>query len=153
MRALILIILIGIQFTACAKNENRDRLCNNISSNPNPVKIKITIGNSVFIAGLYDNPAATAFKARLPLTINMTELNGNEKYYDFSMAFPTNASVGGNIKAGDLMLYEDNVLVLFYKNFDTSYHYTKLGFIDNPDQLVSALGGGNVVVTFENYKN
>ena len=80
----------------------------------------------------------------------MTELNGNEKYYDFPSALPTNASVGGDIKAGDLMLYGSNVLVLFYKNFNTSYSYTKLGYVDNPTGLAQALGAGNVIVKFEN---
>ena len=73
----------------------------------------------------------------------------NEKYYDLPNALPTNAKAGGNIKAGDLMLYGNNVLVLFYKDFNTSYSYTKLGYIDNPAGLAAALGSGNVNVTFE----
>jgi len=151
MKILILIILIGIQFSAFAKDENNIPASNIIQLNRNPIKLKITIGSTVFTATLYNNPTATAFKARLPFTVNMIELNGNEKYYDFPKAFPTNASLGGNIKIGDLMIYGNNVMVLFYKNVDTSYSYTKLGFIDNTHRLVSALGSGNVVVKFENY--
>jgi hypothetical protein len=79
----------------------------------------------------------------------MTELNGNEKYFDFSSPLPTNASVGGAIKAGDLTLYGNNVLVLFYKSFTTTYSYTRLGYVDNPTGLAEALGAGNVVVKFE----
>lgn len=112
-------------------------------------KMKITIGTAIFTATLYDNPSATAFKAMLPLTLDMTELNGNEKYYNFPSALPTNASVGGDIKVGDLTLYGNNVLVLFYKDFNTSYSYTKLGDIDNPTGLAAALGSGNVIVKFE----
>ena len=41
----------------------------------------IKIGSKKFTASLLDNPTATAFRAMLPLTINMTELNGNEKYF------------------------------------------------------------------------
>lgn len=150
MKALIL-LMIGIQLNACSKDENSVQADNpDTSSSTNTTKMKITIGSSVFTATLYDNPAATAFKARLPLTINMTELNGNEKYYDFPSPLPTNASVGGDIKVGDLTLYGNNVLVLFYKNFNTSYSYTKLGYVDNPAGLAHALGAGNVVVKFEN---
>lgn len=43
--------------------------------------IKITIGPKVFHATLYDNETTKAIKALLPMTVNMTELNGNEKYF------------------------------------------------------------------------
>lgn len=111
--------------------------------------MKITIGTAVFTATLYDNQSANAFRAKLPLSINMTELNGNEKYYDFANSLPTNASVGGNIKVGDLTLYGNKTLVLFYKNFSTSFSYTKLGYVDNPTGFATALGNGNAVVKFE----
>jgi hypothetical protein len=151
IKAIILVLMIGIQLNACSKDENPVQAENpDTSSSTNTTKMKITIGSSVFTAVLYDNPSATAFKARLPLTINMTELNGNEKYHDFPSPLPTNASVGGDIKAGDLTLYGNNVLVLFYKNFNSSYSYTKLGYVDNPTGLAHALGTGNVVVKFEN---
>ncbi|CAH0149489.1 hypothetical protein SRABI27_00496 [Pedobacter sp. Bi27] len=151
MKAIILVLMIAMQLNACSKDENPEQAeTRDTSSDTNTTKMKITIGSSVFTAVLYNNPSATAFKARLPLTINMTELNGNEKYYDFPSLLPTNAIVGGNIKVGDLMLYGNNVLVLFYKNFNTSYSYTKLGYVDNPTGLAQALGAGNVIVKFEN---
>lgn len=112
-------------------------------------KVRIKIGVSTFTATLLDNPTAKAFKALLPLTINMKELNNNEKYFDLSKSLPTNSSVPASIQAGDLMMYGSNTLVLFYKSFSTSYSYTKLGKIDNVNGLVAALGTDNVTVTFE----
>ncbi|WP_443946444.1 cyclophilin-like fold protein [Pedobacter sp. AW1-32] len=94
-------------------------------------------------------PSVTALRARLPLTINMEDLNANEKFYYLPTTLPTGASIGGNIQAGDLMLYGNNCLVLFYKGFNTSYSYTRLGFVDNPAGLAVALGTGNVKVKFE----
>ena len=41
--------------------------------------ITIRIGDTSFAATLADNATATAFKKLLPLSITMTELNGNEK--------------------------------------------------------------------------
>lgn len=136
---------------SCSKNDKATSAKNKDVENTNAStsKVKITVGTNVFTATLYDNPSAIAFRARLPFTINMTELNGNEKYYDFADPLPTSASVGGNIKVGDLTLYGNNTLVLFYKNFSTSYTYTKLGYVDNPTGLATALGNGNALVKFE----
>ena len=115
----------------------------------NGTTMKITIGAAVFKATLYDNATATAFKSLLPLTVNMVELNGNEKYADLSHNLPTNAANPGTIQSGDLMLYGSATLVLFYKTFSTPYSYTKIGRIDDVTGLVAALGSGKVTVSFE----
>ncbi len=112
-------------------------------------KIKITVNSQTFTATLLDNNSAKAFKEILPLTITMTELNSNEKYYDLPISLPTNSSNPGTIKNGDLMLYGSKTLVLFYKTFSTSYSYTKLGSVDDGTGLALALGSGNVSITFE----
>lgn len=41
----------------------------------------------------------------LPLTLDMSELHGNEKYYHFPTEQPTDPSNPGTIEAGDLMLW------------------------------------------------
>lgn len=156
MKSLIPIIAVLFTFScctaSCSKEDEPTSTENNgsVNTNPSTTKMKITIGTAVFTATLYGNSSATAFKPLLPLTVNMAELNSNEKYFDLPNPLPTNASVGGAIKNGDLMLYGSNTLVLFYKNFNTSYSYSKLGNIDNPTGLAEALGNGNVVVKFEN---
>lgn len=145
-----LVSLICFQLYACNKNNKMDRTNNpDNPSNTIAAKMKITIGTNVFTATLSDNETAAAFKAKLPLTIDMTELNGNEKYFDLSDTLPADAANPGTIQTGDLMLYGSRTLVLFYKTFSTSYTYTRLGRIDDSSGLAAALGSGNIKVTFE----
>ena len=127
--------------TGLGNNSNKDTMSNQLAGDPaagGPVSIKI--GSRTFTATLLNNATVTAFKARLPMTVAMSELNGNEKLYNFPTGLPTNASNPGTIQTGDLMLYGSTTLVLFYKSFPTPYSYTRLGRIDNPSELAAARG-------------
>ncbi|MDE7293115.1 MAG: hypothetical protein K2N72_01690 [Oscillospiraceae bacterium] len=112
------------------------------------LRIEILVGNETYTATLYDNETTRALTDMLPLTLDMSELNGNEKYYYLDTVLPTNASKPSGIKTGDLMLYGNSCLVLFYDSFSTSYTYTLLGRIDDPTGLAAALGSGSAQVTF-----
>jgi hypothetical protein len=111
--------------------------------------INVIVGSKTFTATLANSETGEAFAALLPLTVTMNELNGNEKYHYLSSYLPTAAYRPGTIHAGDLMLYGNNCVVLFYETFNTSYSYTRIGAIDNPSGLAEALGVGNVSVRFE----
>lgn len=111
-------------------------------------RITLTIGGRQFPATLRDHAAARAFVQQLPLTLRLHELNGNEKYGDLPAALPTEPVRPGTIHAGDLMLYGSDCLVLFYETFSSSYSYTPLGTLDTTEGLQSALGAGDVQVTF-----
>lgn len=121
-------------------NPNNDTLMNR--------EIIISIGNVRYTATLADNPAAKAFAALLPLTVTMTEMNGNEKYCNLSGNLPADTFRPGTIHTGDLLLWGTNTVVLFYETFSSAYSYTRLGKIGNPGGLAVALGRGNVRVTF-----
>ena len=112
------------------------------------MSITITANGRNFSATLYDNETAKAFRARLPLTLDMSELNGNEKYYYLSDSLPTNSSSTSKINNGDIMLYGSGCLVIFYDSFSTSYSYTPIGKIDDSDGLAAVLGSGSVQVSF-----
>lgn len=134
--------------------DNIKPLCNAISTNIREINerdnnVTVTINGKQFAAVLYENETAAAFKAMLPMTITMNELNGNEKYYYFNQSLPTNSFRPGTINKGDLMLYGSSCLVLFYETFHSSYGYTKIGYIEDASGLESALGSGNVTVRYE----
>ena len=118
------------------------------SVRPEESRMWMTVGERRFAITLADNVAAHAFAAHLPLTLDMSELNGNEKHADLPKALPANASRPGTIRDGDLMLYGADTLVVFYSTFNSSYSYTRLGRVDDPAGLAQALGPGSVRVVF-----
>jgi hypothetical protein len=107
----------------------------------------ITVGEQKFDLRLADTDAAQEIAKATPFEIEMSELNGNEKYY-YGENLPSNPQAIGQIHAGDLMLYGDDCIVLFYKDFQTTYSYTRLGHISDPTGLAEALGDGDVNVIF-----
>jgi hypothetical protein len=153
MKSSFLMILIYTSVFICSTsscNKEDENINTERKSTMTNGKIKIAVNLKSFTATLLDNDSAKAFKELLPMTIHMTELNGNEKYYDLTNKLPTKTSNPGTIHNGDLMLYGSKTLVLFYKSFSTSYSYTKLGSIDDPNGLEEALGTGSVSVTLDN---
>jgi hypothetical protein len=119
-----------------------------ISGSQAESRLWMTVGEHRMAVTLADTEAARAFGARLPMTLDMADLNGNEKKFDLPTDLPANASRPGMIRNGDLMLYGANTVVLFYLTFDSPYSYTRLGRVDDPDGLAQALGRGSAKVRF-----
>ena len=114
-------------------------------SNNKSSDLKVEINNKDYNITLEDNETVKSFLKLLPQEFNMEELNGNEKYIYLDTKLPTNPSNPKHINAGDIMLYNDNCLVIFYKSFDTTYSYTKIGHIDNLEDL----GSNSIKVSFK----
>jgi hypothetical protein len=125
----------------------------NKSKTSAPIDLLIMVGEKTFSAKLYNNQTTQALVERFPLTVDMSELNGNEKYYYLSNKLPTASEQPGKIYAGDIMLYGDDCLVVFYETFSSSYKYTRIGYIEDAAGFAKAVGDGNVQVTFKLTKN
>ena len=108
-------------------------------------KMKINIDGKDYIIKLDNNDTAKKLYNLAPFEVTMNELNSNEKYIYLSSSLPTNPYKPGHIEKGDVMLFDTSCLVIFYKSFDTSYSYTKIGHIDNLDDL----GNGSITAKFE----
>ena len=135
----ILVIFCLLMITGCHFNEKK------YNSNEEIKSVKVIIDGKDYNVKLEDNDTTKSFVSLLPKELKMNDLNNNEKYVYLNVSLPTNAKKIKKINAGDVMLYNDNCLVIFYKSFETSYSYTKIGYIKNlPD-----LGNDNIIVKFE----
>ena len=58
--------------------------------------ITVSIGTAEFSATLADTDTARAFADRLPLTLDMTDVNSNEKAFELAESLPDDAEKPGN---------------------------------------------------------
>ena len=133
MKRIIIVFLLMILLTGCIKDKESDKKMYVIVNN---IKYEIDLENNETVKELYN---------KLPLDFEMNELNGNEKYVYLDYEIASNPVSVDRIEKGDIMLYGDNCLVLFYKSFTTQYSYTKIGHINNLEDL----GIGNITIRLE----
>ena len=108
----------------------------------------LLIGDKKFPFILEDNTAANKLKEKLSIKLEMNGSVSHEKYYKFSDSFKTNEYSPGTIETGDILLYKDDHLVLFYETFSSTYSYTRLGKVSSTDGLKEALGAGDITVSW-----
>ena len=141
---ILLIVLFLFVITGC--NSQKIESKNEVEKRSDNIKsVSVVIEEKEYILNLEDSETAKEFVNMLPIDLDMSELNGNEKYINLDKNLKTNPYNPKRINEGDVMLYGDNCLVIFYKSFDTTYSYTKIGHIDNLDDL----GNGDIKVRFE----
>ena len=115
-----------------------------------PMQISVTVNGTSFTATIEDTNAGRELLSRLPLTLSMDELHGNEKYCYTGKGFGGEQYVPETIEAGDLMVFGSDCLVLFYETFSNGgWSYARVGRIDDPMGLADACSGGTATVAFE----
>ena len=122
--SVVFLIIIVLSIVGCEKNSNNKT--EKVSDS-----VKVFINDKEYKLNLYDNETVNSLVKLFPLEVTMKTLSENEVYVYLDEKFPTNSSNPKTINAGDVMLYGDNCLVIFYKTFNTSYSYTKIGHIDD----------------------
>ena len=141
----LFLVLLAFVIAGCAFNASAG---NSPAGGEEMKPLKITINGQKFTAELYDNETAQKFMQLLQLSLTMKELNSNEKYCYLDTALPTNAQKPVKINAGDIMLFGNDCLVVFYKSFNTSYSYTRIGRIENTEHLAKAAGSSSAKIEF-----
>lgn len=146
MKKLLIVvsILLFISIITGCNNKTKETIIKK-ESDKKVTSIKVLINNKSYDIELENNSTVDEFIKILPQEFNMEELNNNEKYVYMDKSLKTNPYNPKQIEKGDIMLYQDNCLVIFYKSFTTSYSYTKIGHINN----LNDLGKENITAIFE----
>ena len=135
---LFLIVITILNIVGCSKTNTQEKREEDMK------EIKVIINDIEYNINLEENETAKEFIKILPQEYTMNELNGNEKYTYLDKSLPTDSYNPNQINKGDIMLFGDNCLVIFYKTFNTNYSYTKIGHIDN----LQDLDNNNIKVKF-----
>ncbi|MCD8874057.1 hypothetical protein K2V74_06965 [Mammaliicoccus sciuri] len=115
-------------------------------------KIKVDIDSIRCNLNIIESDTTKKLIDHLPLTMTMEDLNKNEKYYFFNLTLPIHSKKVKKIKKGDVMLYGDNCLVIFYKDFETNYAYTPIGKLENFNDFPILEEKSSITVSFEKYE-
>lgn len=116
---------------------------------PNTDGFMITIDGQAFHVIIENKETVDAFMELFPMTLPMDDLHGNEKFHYLRQSLPTSVEYVKKIKAGDIMLFGDDCLVIFYESFPTTYAYTRIGQIEEAERFVRAVKEGSIQVTFQ----
>ena len=144
MKKIVYLLVILLILTGCTKEEKPVEEIEYDIPNGVVETMRINISGNEYIVNLIDSDTSRLLVSYLPQEFQMQEKNRNEKYVYLSFTLPTNEEKVNKIEKGDVMLYENNCLVVFYKSFETTNSYTKIGHIDD----LPNLGNDNIVMRF-----
>lgn len=143
----VLILLMG-----CANHTNivkEDKKAGNQNvGEDEKMSINIQIKDMNYHAEIDDNIIVKELLEMLPLTLSMQHLNDQEVYGYLTEDLSASNDYTGAIHAGDIMLFNDRCLVLFYEDFTTSYRYTRIGHISSAENLREVLADDLIDITF-----
>ncbi|MDC4233732.1 cyclophilin-like fold protein [Actinomyces sp. B33] len=107
----------------------------------------ITANGNRFEVKLENNSSAVALAKALksgPITIEASDYGNFEKVGDLGMTLPTNDRQI-TTAPGDVILYQGDKIAVYYDT--NSWGFTKLGHIDDSENIKEKLGSGSVELT------
>jgi len=104
--------------------------------------IKVNIGGTAYTAISESTSAAKDFISHLPLEVELSDLNENEKRGYTYFKLKPEAKKLNKVEIGDLLLSGDSYVIIAKKTFKTNDKYTKIGHIQNLGDIPS----GNVKI-------
>ena len=151
---LLLSFVLLLSVTACASNEtgNNKSLQNEEDDtmvDETLAAMTLQIGDDAVTVEWEENDSVNALTELAkdePLTVQMSMYGGFEQVGSLGTSLPRD-DVQTTTKAGDIVLYSGNQIVVFYGS--NSWAYTRLGRITDKTaaELAELLGNGNVTLT------
>ncbi len=133
--------------TGSSTNDNQDSE-NETGGDEIEMKLKLRIKDYEFDVTLEENDATyelVEMARNEPITINFEDYGGFEKVGPLGRSLTTD-NTRITTKAGDIVLYQGNQIVMFYGS--NTWSYTMLGHVDDLAYWEEALGDGDVAATF-----
>ena len=111
-------------------------------------QMRITVGDTVLIADMYDNETAAAIREMLPLSLPMMDLYGREMCYRFTDALPASGAATTGYEVGEIVYYPPmHSFVIMYAQNGEHFQMQKLGKITGDVSVFDGIG--DVTVSFE----
>lgn len=113
------------------------------------ITVLVSAHGKAFSAKFHNNALAKAIASQMPFTLDMSDFLGQEKVASLRFDLPNaTTETPSTIGPGEIYLWSENQLVLFYTTFSNSYSYVPIGYIEDVAGLIEALGSGSVAITF-----
>lgn len=159
----ILIVIFSLMFItlSCSctpKQENKSDVQNSSeimvkrpSEANNETELKIFFNEKEIHVSWEENESVYALKQKVadnPLTIEMSKYGGFEQVGSFPFKLPSNDKQI-TTEIGDIMLYNDSNLVVFYGS--NSWDYTRLGKINDKteQEIIDLINSDNLIITIK----
>lgn len=82
----------------------------------------------------------------LLLSLSLHELNGNEWFTNLPLELSMKSENIGVIEKGDIMLFGNKTLVIFYETHETKYPYTRVGKIKDVSYLENIKNSTEILI-------